>query len=74
MTDTMASFAKDVSEEDTFYIKIRTGGIYTWMCKVLEGDGELESQSQGWSRDSSFAQETGERFSHSQGMTVCRVC
>ena len=74
MTDTTTSFSKFVSDRDTFYIKIKLGGSYTWMCKALEGDSELESLSQGWSRDSSFAQEAGEKFSRSQGLTVCRVC
>ncbi|MCB0391431.1 MAG: hypothetical protein KDD58_09070 [Bdellovibrionales bacterium] len=71
MTDTMASFQPYVLERNTFYIKIELGDIYTWMCKVLGGDSELESQSQGWSRDTSFAQETGEQIGHSQGLTVC---
>ncbi len=74
MTDTTTSFTNFVLERDAFYIKIELGDIYTWMCSVLGGDGELESHSQGRSRDSSFAQETGEKFSHSQGLTVCRVC
>ena len=58
MTDKMASFVSSVLERNTFYIKIINGGNYTWMCNVPGGDGELESESQGWSRDSSFAQET----------------
>jgi len=59
MTHTMASFTLYVLERNTFYYKILLNDIYTWMCKVPGGDGELESESQGWSRDSSFAQETG---------------
>lgn len=70
MTVTMASFCKYVLEGKHFCIKMRIGDAYTWMCKVLGGDSELESQSQGWSRDSSFAQEAGAKFSHSQGLTV----
>ena len=60
MTDTMASFEGSVLLRYVFYIKIIMGDLYTWMCRIPEGDGELESQYQGWSRDSSFAQETGE--------------
>ena len=62
MTDRMASFVTSVLERDSFHYKINIKGGYTWMCSAFEGDGELESESQGWSRDSSFAQETGEKI------------
>ena len=58
----MASFIMGVSDRDNFYIKIGLQGVNTWMCIIPGGDGELESGSQGRSRDSSFAQETGEKI------------
>lgn len=70
MTHTTTSFNQYVLEWNSFYIKLYLGDVYIWMCDVLGGDSELESQSQGWSRDSSFAQETGAKFSRSQGLTV----
>mgnify|MGYP001226496792 CR=1 FL=1 len=62
MTIRMASFRGSVLERDSFCYKIKGGDKCTWMCIVPEGDGELESESQGWSRDSSFAQEAGAKI------------
>lgn len=53
------SFAGLVLERDGFCIKILLDVLYTWMClDVAGGVGELESECQGWARDSSSSQET----------------
>lgn len=58
----MASFTNSVLFWNRFYITISYGAFYTWMCETPGGDGELESISQGWSRDSSFMQGTGKKI------------
>ncbi len=59
MTHKMASFSAMGREEQCFCYKMILGNHCTWMCLVHPGgDSELKSESQGWSRDSSFAQET----------------
>jgi hypothetical protein len=49
---------KKLFQIDTKFNKLKKSVLVTWMFQVL-GEGELEIANQGWSRISSFSQETG---------------
>jgi hypothetical protein len=49
---------KKLYQIDSKFNKLKKTVLVTWMFQVL-GEGELEIANQGWSRISSFSQETG---------------
>ena len=49
---------KKVYQIDSKFYKLKKSVFGTWMFQIL-GEGELEIANQGWSRISSFSQETG---------------